>query len=149
MSRAYVPELGQFAFGNPTGEYEIQEIGEAAIGHLLDEIERVYWNVYGKTISFDNEGDAEDWNGLGSGIEWHAYWWGGDDTEEALRPNLSTGLTRIRWYKHPGRGMSIEQAKTPDEWSAWLDSALRRVRATEARRLPHLHGRNPQTPGRS
>lgn len=127
----YTPELGQFAFRNPTGEYEVSDIGEAAIASLLDEIRRVYWNHTGRRIDYQDESCAETWNGLGSGIEWHAYWWGGDDTPEAERSNLTFGGVEIRWYKYPGRGESVDREMAPDDWASWLTATLKAARAVD------------------
>jgi hypothetical protein len=45
LNKYYEPELGQAVFGNPTGIYELPEFAEALLKYLLDEIERIYWNV--------------------------------------------------------------------------------------------------------
>lgn len=123
----YSPELGQAAFGAPWGEFEISEIGEAGIHYLLREMERVFWNRYQREMS-TNGGDSEDWNALRSGVEFHEYWWGDGEAPEVARPNLSFDGLNIRWYKHPGRGMTVEREITPDQWSDWLNRALQAVR---------------------
>ena len=131
MTQWYVPELGHAAFGNPTGEFAVSAIGSAAVSALLAEVSRVAWNREQGEIGFDNEGDAEAWNAYGTGVEWHAYWWGGEETLEAERPNLSFAGVGVRWYKHPGRGESVDREMSPDAWSEWLDAALEAVRSAD------------------
>lgn len=48
-------------------------------------------------------------------------------------PNLVYGDVEIRWYKHPGRGVSVQRAVTADEWAAWLTGALATVRAADVK----------------
>ncbi len=45
MTKAYEPELGQAAFGNPARELECPEYIEALLDHLGNEIQRVVRNV--------------------------------------------------------------------------------------------------------
>jgi hypothetical protein len=127
----YVPELGQAAFGNPWSEFDVDDLGSACIAHVLNEIDRVFWNRCQRAVSFDNEGDAEEWNACGSGVEWHAYWWGDEESAEAHRPNLSTGKTEVRWYKHPGRGESVNREMSSEDWREWLNEAMRRLRKAD------------------
>jgi len=129
----YQPEMGQFAFGMPWAEFEVSDLGSACIASLLDEVRRVFWNRNGREVSFRDEGDAEVWNAYGSGIEWHAYWWGDEEAEEAARPNLTFAGLNIRWYKWPGRGESVEREMTPDDWSEWLTGALAAARTADTR----------------
>lgn len=140
MSERYTPELGQWAFGAPTGDYAVSNLGSAAIAHLLSEMERVFWNRTGREISYRDEGDAGVWNTFGSGIEWHAYWWGEDDAPEAHRPNLLFSGVAIRWYKWPGRGESVDRAMLPAEWEAWLDRALQAARTADVESLRQAGG---------
>ena len=131
MAQGYVPELGQMVFGNPTGEFAVSAIGSAAVSALLDEVGRVFWNREQREISLYDAGDAEAWNAYGTGLEWHPYWWGDEESPEAGRPNLSFGLVGVRWYKHPGRGESVDCEMSPDAWSGWLEAALEAVRSAD------------------
>lgn len=133
MSERYTPELGQWAFGAPTGEYAVSSLGSAAIAALLDEMRRVFWNRQGQEIDYRSEADAETWNAYGTDIEWHAYWWGDEDSAEASRPNLTFSEIEIRWYKWPGRGESVSHAMLPQEWHEWLDRALEAARKADVR----------------
>ena len=75
--------------------------------------------------------DAELWNDLASGIEWHAYWWGQDDDPEAARANLIFDGLNVRWYKYPGRGESVDRPMPPDAWAEWLSKALAAARLAD------------------
>lgn len=116
-------ELGQAIFGNPTGDYEISDLGKACLHAVLDEIGRVFWNR-----------EQREWNCSDDpripGIEFRPYYWG-DDEQEAALPNLSFAGVEIRWYKHPGRGTTANQAMSPNDWAAWLTSALAAVEAAD------------------
>ena len=73
------PELGQIAFGNPTGDYGTEEWQDALLDYLLEEIDRIYWN-----------NNQEEWNRRDpefSGVEFRPYYWG-DNEKEASKPNF-------------------------------------------------------------
>lgn len=53
------PELGQLLHGNMIGEFNISNIGEAAVMWALRECERVFWNA--------NQRSLEDFCGWDSG----------------------------------------------------------------------------------
>jgi len=112
------PEIGQMAFGNPTGEYGTESFADALVNGLLDEIERVYWNV-----------NQEEWNRPSDpkipGLQCRAYDWSEDEKTVGL-PNLKFDFSpqEIRWYKHPGRGQSCSLQWTAEEWKNWYDQAL-------------------------
>ena len=115
------PELGQLLHGNMIGEFNISNIGEAAVMWALRDCERVFWNA--------NQRSLEDFCGWDSGdalgeMKTRRYWWGDENTPEAALPNMEFNGVHIRWYKYPGRGMSCNLDMTPDQWAQWLDAAL-------------------------
>jgi hypothetical protein len=118
-------ELGQMIFGNPTGNFGTQNYQDALVLSLLEEIERVFWNRY-----------QEEWNRYDDpklvGVEFRPYYWG-DNEEEAAKPNLkfATSPQEIRWYKHPGRSMSVTIDWTPDEWVKWYEDAYQLILAND------------------
>jgi hypothetical protein len=78
-------ELGQLAFGNPTGEYDMPTYATALVEFLKEEIERVYWNK-----------NQEEWDGGDPkipGIQWNPYYWG-DDEAEKEKPNLKFDFSK-------------------------------------------------------
>lgn len=110
------PELGQLAFGNPTGDYSCPHWVDALVEEILTQIGRVYWNRH-----------QTQWERFEApeipGIEFRSYYWG-DDEEEAAKPNLKHGDIEVRWYKHPGRGTSLNVEPEPARIIAWFDSAI-------------------------
>lgn len=111
-------ELGQAVFGNPVGNYETERYQDALVLSLLDEIDRVFWNKNQK--QWDRHEDPKL-----TGVVFRPYYWG-DNEDEASLCNLCFDFSdqEIRWYKHPGRSMSVTLAWTPDEWVKWYSNAL-------------------------
>lgn len=121
----YMPELGQAMFGNPTGWFEIPPFAEALILSFLDEIDRVFWNVNQK--EWDRHEDPKI-----KGLVFRPYYWGGNEEEEE-KPNLVFDFSpqEIRWYKHPGRGMSCTNAYSNQEWIDWYDKGMSIIRGAD------------------
>ena len=122
----YEPELGQAVWGNPTGEYDIPDYADALIAGLLNEIERVYWNV-----------NQQEWESYEDpcipGLAYRPYWWGDTEAPEASLPNFAFDGVEVRWYKRPGRGMSCNKALSPNEWTDWFARCLRAIQAADVR----------------
>jgi len=53
-----------------------------------------------------------------------------------MLPNFVACGAEIRWYKHPGRGMSTNVDWTEKRWRLWLDETLRIIRDHESKVLP-------------
>lgn len=109
-------EMGQICFGNPVGEYEAPLFVEAFLDYVLWRIELVFWNRNQK--QWQRYEDPEI-----PGMEFRPYYWG-DDESEALKPNLKYGEVEIRWYKHPGRSMSVNVDWDANRWAIWLDDLV-------------------------
>ena len=109
MSTPYQPELGQAVFGQPFKEYELPALWEAVLYRIRCELDRVWWNVKQKDMSspFDNSG-AEPF--ICDAFEVHSYSWGDDEQPY----NFKCGDVEISWYKHSGRGQSINVEPTPE-----------------------------------
>ena len=119
--KGYVPELGQAAFGCPTGEYDLPEYACACLDYLRKEMDRVWWNVH------QEEREEYEAHSFGE-LEWRPYYWG-DDEDEAVKPNLAFAGVEIRWYKHPGRGLSCNVDWDANEWAMWMERALSAIRS--------------------
>lgn len=126
MGKPYSPEMGQAAFGREWAQHELPEIGEACFWFVVKEIERVKWNRDQKV--WDAAGGADHMGEILPGVIWWLYWWGEDDAAEAKRPNFSANGVEIRWYKHPGRGMSTTVDWDGNRWAVWLDVTLAQIR---------------------
>ena len=117
-------ELGQAIYGNPTGEHPCPRWVDALVAEIIDDIDRVFWNK-----------NQREWNQCEDpripGVEFRPYFWGDDDAE-AAKPNLKHGAIEVRWYKHPGRGTSLNVAATPEVIIPWFDSAIAAIDAADA-----------------
>lgn len=120
-------ELGQMVFGNPVGRFECPEYVTALVKDLLDEISRVFWNREQRV--WDQYEDPKI-----PGIIFHPYYWG-DNEECASLPNFKqvSDEAEIRWYKHPGRGMSVNVDRTPRGWVKWYNDVKQTITMTEGR----------------
>jgi hypothetical protein len=116
-------ELGQIMFGNPVGEYECPEYVEALLSHIFEEIDRVYWNIHQETW------EEESTPGI-PGIKVRPYCWD-EDSKEASKPNFKFESVEIRWYKHRGRGMTVNVNKSYKQWIDWFDRCLKVIRKYE------------------
>jgi len=120
MKKHYMPELGQMAFGQPWKSYKASELLIAALKHIRDEMERVYWNNNQEDIHdpFDNTG-GEYKNDT---FEVQAYSW---DDEKEQPYNFKWGDVEISWYKHLCRGTSVNKPMTPALINKMLNECLK------------------------
>lgn len=109
-------ELGQMAFGNPPGDYLCPHWVDALVEEILTQMGRVYWNRNQK--QWDRYTDPKI-----PGVEYRPYYWGDDEAEAAL-PNLKHGNIEVRWYKHPGRGTTLNVEADPNRIIDWFNSAI-------------------------
>lgn len=164
----YTPELGQAAFGNPTGEYDCPEYVDAFVAALINEIHRVFWNR--EQRKWDEYEDPKipgiefrpySWSDCDCGYEQLEWAWEDENLPDLPEgrytyppeieekwlawlathhhkatctpclPNLKFGEGEIRWYKHPGRGMSVNVDWSPDQWSQWFMQAIEQIREAD------------------
>lgn len=117
----YQPELGQMMFGNPTGQYEVPNYADALIRDLIhNDIDTVFWNINQR--KWDEYDDPAI-----PGVVFRQYWWGDENAPEAALPNFAFRGVEIRWYKHPGRGMSCNQNLTPAQWAEWYEECHKAI----------------------
>jgi hypothetical protein len=119
------PELGQAAFGNPVGTYDLPEFAQALFFHIWSEIARVFGNKNQRDFC----GSYGEDPGI-AGINVRPYYWG-DDAAEAELPNFRFEAVEIRWYKYPGRGMSCNVDWTAEQWVTWFNACMTKVRGVE------------------
>jgi len=120
------PGLVQFAFGCPTSEFECPEFIEAGLNHLASEIERVEWNrtqEHFKAPTGNNGGSYKT-----AQFAMRAYYWG-ENRKRGLLPNFKCGDFEVRWYKHLGRGMSMNRKIDANRFFNLIDKCLAGVRA--------------------
>lgn len=123
MTESYEPELGQAIFGCPTGEYELPQYVMAFLSAILDEIDRVFWNV-----------NQREWDRLEDpkipNIIYHPYYWGDNEKLEE-RPNFVFEKVEIRWYKHPGRGTTCDVDWGCGAWVEWFIQCMKSIHTYE------------------
>ena len=133
MSKQYEPELGQRCYGNPWNTYEVTDFIEALFWYILKEAGRVHGNI---TQNHRSDGLLHQLyesgvNGIHVGpVLFRTYQWVNHDLhpEVAELPNFVFEDVEIRWYKHPGRGMSTNKDWKPEEWIEWFDRCLKALR---------------------
>jgi hypothetical protein len=126
MTQQVERELGQIVFGQPTEEHDLPRFAKSLFVAIVEEWERVWWNQHQESWSDHDTGD------LGV-LHWRPYTYA--ETPDA-GPNfwLDGQELKIRWYKHPGRGMSCSHEFTPSQWIAWHDAVM-----TELERVDEAH----------
>jgi hypothetical protein len=125
MNAPHTPELGQALFGQPAESFAVPEWVESMFEGILREVDRVYWNV--EQEQFESSLSAD----FGA-VHFRPYSWA---EEVDAGPNfwLDSQPVRIRWYKHPGRGMSASHALSAEEWIAWHDAVMKELKAADDR----------------
>lgn len=124
IKKEFEPELGQAFFGNQFSEYSCQDFVEAGLYLLEQELERVMWNIHQKKFESAIIG-GEDYSC--PVFEIHAYYWG-DDEEEKKKPNFVCENFEIRWYKHFGRGMSMNLPLDANKFFFMINKCLKYLR---------------------
>ena len=131
MPDAYAPELGQLCWGNPWGGFDVGNLGRACVEAVIGEVERVFWNVHQLRCA------AMGTVTIG-GVTLRPYWWGDEDDPHAAMPNLELHhyepAVEIRWYKHPGRGTTVNREMSPADWAKWLDACITALAAADKER---------------
>lgn len=102
-SEPYAPELGQALFGNPTCQHDFDAMPSS---YAVEEMLNVLWHFV----------DGDSYEPFSNDVfEMRPYYWG-DVEEETDKPNFlhrASGL-EIRWYKHIGRGMTVNKHVCPE-----------------------------------
>lgn len=112
-------------------EFEVPEHGRALLMYLLSEIGRVYWNREQKEWDLSAMPDPKI-----PGLRVRPFNWADDN---AL-PNFVFGDVEIRWYKHPGRGLSCNRDLDASGWIKWFGECLSAIQAEEAGREDAVFG---------
>ena len=99
-------ELGQALFGNKWSKYDAPDFVKAGFLLLEHEIERVEWNIRQKQFESPIAGIGGDYKN--KVFEVHSYYWG-DNKRFQARPNFKCGAFEVYWYKHMGRGMTMNK----------------------------------------
>ena len=60
------------------------------------------------------------------------------DTCPVMLPNFKFEDVEVRWYKHRGRGQSVNVDWDEKRWRKWLDRCLRQIRNYEKEAIPEM-----------
>lgn len=123
--KKYRPELGQMCFGCPSSEFECPEFIEAGLRYLSDEIERIEWNIQQEEYESPVANNGAEYKT--DIFEIRAYYWG-EDKKLSMLPNFKYNDFEVRWYKHLGRGMSMNKEIDANTYFKIIDKCLKNVR---------------------
>lgn len=126
MNNRYEPELGQALFGQPTKQFAVPAIMDAAIEAIACEIERVVGNT--KHLDLCPMRNAAEAFRCATFGAW-AYDWAGD--EQPYNFCHPARGTCISWYKYSGRGMSANRDISPADASLILIDCLSALHRAE------------------
>lgn len=122
MTKQYDPELGQAFFGQPWQSYECPEYLVSLLEGIRTRLELAGGNEYQREFDpFSDWEDAEIFNRDHGdmGFEVWPYNW---DDEIEQKYNFKFKDIEISWYKHLGRGMSMNREITKDEAIEMFDT---------------------------
>lgn len=122
----FIPEMGQMAFGQPSKEFSVGPLLEAALGMIDDNLRRLMWNRYQREYPspFSNTGNRFKCDAF----EVAAYSW--DDSYE--QPfNFKWRDIEVSWYKYCCRGTSVNAEITPEQINEMLIDCLCAITALE------------------
>lgn len=132
MDGEFIPEPGQFAFGGPVEQWEAPDYVTALLQYVGGEIARVECNRLQEPVE-----PPTGWIGEYSTevFTMRGYRYPEDD-DDVPPPNFEAdvkgiGRIELRWYKHLGRGMSVNRSLSPKEWVQVFDVCVASIRATE------------------
>lgn len=115
-------ELGQMLFGNKFDEFDAPDFVTAGFLLLEHEIGRVEWNRRQEIFESPLGGGCEDYKN--KVFEIHSYYWN-ENPRLKLRPNFKCGSFEVRWYKHMGRGMTMNQDIDANKFFAILGKYMK------------------------
>ena len=129
----FVPEIGQAAFGQPHQVQPCPLYLRAALGLLRDELDRVRHNIAQADVAdpFANTGGSFACETFA--VE--AYSWD-EDRRQPWNFTWIPGGVEISWYKHFGRGASVNQPVTPDLVAQLLASCMAAIERFEMEHDP-------------
>ena len=138
MSTPYDPlnhSIVQAMTGEKHEAYEATDFHEALLFAIAREIGRVHYSRY--QTSWDRWSDDPHI----PGIQWRSYITDCGCLEEndsfipqhaedcpAIQPNFGFAGVEFRWYKYPGRGMSVSKILSATEWASWFISCIAKIR---------------------
>jgi hypothetical protein len=114
--------------------YDLPEYVIAMFEYVINELDRVYFNINQKERELYDEYNIE-------GIEYRDYFWcnydHGDsacntcDEKFCEKPNFEFDGVKIYWYKYIGRGMSCNIEQSSDKWVIWFNKLIEHIRSKD------------------
>ena len=119
MTENYTPEIGQACFGQPYKRYKCPLYLTSHLETVSYELDRMMRNLNQAEYNnpFCNTGSTYK-NDV---FEVEAYSWNYDDEQKY---NFKWRDIEVSWYKHLGRGDSVNREVSPDEASELLSECL-------------------------
>ena len=138
MGKKYNPidhSVVQLVTGEPFESLEATDFHEALLFAIGREIGRVHWNRYQKEWTRWSDDPNIP------GIRWRRYMYDCDCQEDndgfiprhedgcsINSPNFEFDGVCFRWYKNPGRGMSVNKEMPSGAWVAWFNDCIKKIR---------------------
>lgn len=133
--KKYEPEMGQAVFGQPWQEYPTPEWAIALLEGIRARIKVAGWNEYQREFDpFDDWEDAEIFNKKHKemGFEVWPYSW---DDEKEQKYNFKVRDIEFRWYKHIGRGDTVNRKITTKEMAEIFDKCANNLSEWQHRNM--------------
>lgn len=132
--KEFEPELGQAFFGNAFSQYDCHDFIEAGLLLLEQELQRVMWNIGQKPFESAISGGDDCACPV---FEIHPYCWSDDEAQKVI-PNFKCGDFEIRWYKHMGRGMSMNQPVDANQFFEIIGKCLNYLRELDKKKFEEM-----------
>ena len=110
-------EIWQIAF-NPQNiqSFDLPIFVEALCLYILQEANRIYWNVYQQSIDFDSQEWVEDKFSI------RPYDWNSQENKNMdFKANIEFDWVLINFYKHFWRWMTCNIKKSKNQWISWFE----------------------------
>lgn len=113
--------------------FETPRYVEALLESIESELGRIMWNINQEEYNSPFRNTGNKFDDLEE-FQVYAYYWG-DDEKEIERPNFKCGDIEIHWYKHLGRGCTINKPITPETaikmYNTCMEALLKYERAKD------------------
>lgn len=117
-------ELGQMMFAQNNQSYECEGYVVALLKDIANEMSRIRQNNNDYTLPFSNDGSAY----VGKTFEVRAYDWK-EDPE--YNYNFKYKDIEVSWYKHLGRGDTINRLISKEEAISMYNDCMKSLRKLE------------------
>ena len=139
--KKYEPELGQAFFGQPWKTFDCPEYVIALLEGIRSRLGIAGWNDYQREFEpFEDWEDAEIFNTKHKDMGFEVWPYSWDDDEEQ-RYNFKWKDIEISWYKHLGRGTTINKEITHKGAAEMFDACAKKLSKWQHKCLRILEGK--------